>query len=111
MSIIYLSPHLDDVALSCGGLIWEQTQSGDSVEIWTICAGDPPQDRLSPFAEELHQRWRVGHNAVDIRREEDIHSCRLLGAKYRHFEVPDAIYRIHPKTRNKIVYPPRYRGA
>ena len=29
MRWIYLSPHFDDAVLSCGGLIWEQTHSGD----------------------------------------------------------------------------------
>jgi LmbE family N-acetylglucosaminyl deacetylase len=104
MSIIYLSPHLDDAALSCGGLIWEQVQSGESVEVWTICAGDPPSDKLSPFAEELHQRWQVGDNTVAIRRSEDIRSCQILGAKYHHFDFLDAIYRVHAKTRDYLYY-------
>lgn len=103
MNIIYLSPHFDDAALSCGGLIWEQVQSGNPVEMWTICAGAPPGNKLSPFAEELHQRWQVGHDAVNIRRREDKKSCQILGAKYRHFDIPDAIYRIHPKT-NEFLY-------
>jgi len=42
MHWIYLSPHLDDAVLSCGGIIWQQVQSGHQVEIWTICAADPP---------------------------------------------------------------------
>lgn len=102
MFIIYLSPHLDDVALSCGGLIWEQSKSGSSVEIWTICAGDPPMDKLSPLAKKLHQRWQLGSNAVAFRREEDKHSCCVLGVKYRHFRIPDAIYRLHPKTKEYL---------
>jgi hypothetical protein len=36
MRWIYLSPHLDDAALSAGGLIYEQTQAGIQVEIWTF---------------------------------------------------------------------------
>ena len=68
MHWIYLSPHLDDAVLSCGGLIWEQVQLGERVEIWTIFAGDPPAEMLTPFAEELHTRWGCGLNAVEIRR-------------------------------------------
>lgn len=93
MKWIYLSPHLDDAALSCGGLIWEQTQRGDRVEIWTICAGDPPAGELSPFAAELHQRWQIGVEAVARRREEDLASCQTLSAAPRHFPLPDCIYR------------------
>jgi len=99
MNIIYLSPHFDDAALSCGGLIWEQVESGNPVEVWTICAGDSPKNKLSPFAEELHNRWQVGPDAVIIRQGEDIKSCQILGAKPRHFDIPDAIYRVHPKTK------------
>ncbi|MEZ4728018.1 MAG: PIG-L family deacetylase [Caldilineaceae bacterium] len=39
---IYLSPHLDDVALSCGGQIFGATRTGQRVLIVTITAGDPP---------------------------------------------------------------------
>jgi LmbE family N-acetylglucosaminyl deacetylase len=102
MSIIYLSPHFDDVSLSCGGLIWDQTQASDSVEVWTICAGDPPNERLSTFAKELHQRWGLEYDAVALRREEDIQSCHILGTKYRHFDIPDAIYRLHPKSKEYL---------
>lgn len=98
MNWIYLSPHLDDVALSCGGLAWQQVQAGDTVSIWTICAGDPPAGPLSVFAESLHDRWGTGREAVRQRRQEDIASCTELGATYRHFNIPDCIYRAAPDT-------------
>jgi LmbE family N-acetylglucosaminyl deacetylase len=98
MQTIYLSPHLDDVALSCGGFIWEQTKAGEAVEIWTICAGFPPDDNLSPYAKELHHRWGGGRDATKHRRKEDIKSCGVLGVPHRHFEIPDAIYRRDPKS-------------
>jgi LmbE family N-acetylglucosaminyl deacetylase len=94
MQWIYLSPHLDDIALSCGGLVWEQNVHGDSVEIWSICAGDPPLSFLSGFAESLQTRWNLEHDASELRRQEDIASCHLLGAGYRHFPLPDCIYRV-----------------
>jgi LmbE family N-acetylglucosaminyl deacetylase len=90
---IYLSPHFDDVALSCGGLAWEQAQAGEQVGIWTICAGGAPEGALSPFAESLHARWGAGGEAVQARRLEDIASCELLGTSHRHFPIPDCIYR------------------
>jgi LmbE family N-acetylglucosaminyl deacetylase len=93
MHWIYLSPHLDDVALSCGGLLWEQAQAGGMVSIWTICAGDPPDEPLSAFAEELHARWQAGREAYQQRRQEDILACQRLGATYQHFSIPDCIYR------------------
>ena len=91
---IYLSPHFDDVVLSCGGLVWEQVQAGNAVHIWTICGGAPePSQPFSAFAEALHQRWGTGPSAVAARREEDIASCKVVGAKHRHLPVFDCIYR------------------
>ena len=90
---VYLSPHLDDAALSCGGLIWEQAQAGAAVSVWTACAGDPPAGALSGFAEELHERWQTGREAVQLRREEDRAACAHMQAAYRHLPIPDGIYR------------------
>jgi LmbE family N-acetylglucosaminyl deacetylase len=102
MDWIYLSPHLDDVTLSVGGLVWEQTAAGEKVGIWTICGGDPPPGDLSPFAAAIHQRWGVGPEAIGARRTEDIESCRVLGAEYLHFNLPDCIYRRSPQTREHL---------
>lgn len=98
MEWVYLSPHLDDVALSCGGLVWEQVQAGRSVSIWTICAADPPDEPLSPYASTLHTRWQAGRDATRLRRAEDRESVEQLGAAAVHFPVPDCIYRRSPQT-------------
>ena len=98
MPWIYVSPHLDDAALSCGGLVWEQAQAGETISIWTVCAGEPPDGDFSPFAQELHARWEVGQNALAKRRIEDVNACRRLGASYQHFSIPDCIYRRHPQS-------------
>jgi LmbE family N-acetylglucosaminyl deacetylase len=95
---VYLSPHFDDVALSCGGLVWEQAQAGEPVSIWTVCTGDPPAGELSAFAQELHTRWMAGTNATAYRKQEDLASCLRLGAAARYFNIPDCIYRRHPLT-------------
>ncbi len=97
MQWVYLSPHPDDAALSCGGLIWEQAHSGEGAGIWTICAGGPPEAPLSPFAEALHDRWGTGREASAQRRKEDLESCAILGAVPRHFPIPDCIYRRSPR--------------
>lgn len=96
MEWIYLSPHFDDVALSCGGLVWEQVRSGAKVSIWTVCAGEPPLKPFSTYAQDLHTRWGTGQDAVLVRRAEDLLSCQRLGATSRHLSIPDAIYRHSP---------------
>lgn len=93
MNWIYLSPHFDDVAYSCGGLVWEQTRIGDDASIWTICAGEPPPEPVSRYAESLHERWETGPDAVAVRSTEDCNSNRLMGASSLNFSIPDAIYR------------------
>lgn len=93
MEWVYLFPHFDDVAFSCGGLVWEQGKAGKTVAIWTICGGKIPAGDLSPFAESLHQRWETGREAVALRQQEDQGACKILGASYRYFDIPDAIYR------------------
>ncbi len=98
MNWIYLSPHLDDVALSLGGLLWEQAAFGEVTTIWTICAGEAPDAPLSTFAESLHARWETGTEAMATRRLEDIKSCAVLRALYRHFSIPDCIYRQSERT-------------
>lgn len=96
MKWIFLSPHLDDIAFSCGALVWDLANDGHKVEIWTIHAGDPPDDDLSPLANELHLNWGLGLDAVRIRRDEDHKACQIIGATPRYFSYLDCIYRKTP---------------
>lgn len=95
---IYLSPHLDDAALSCGGQIYQQTQRGERVLIVTVMAGDPPVDAVSQYAESLQKRWELLTDAVAARRAEDMAACRIMGTDWLHWQVADCIYRLHPDT-------------
>ncbi len=97
MRWIYLSPHFDDAAFSCGGLISKQVRRDLITAIWTICAGDPPPYPLSSFAQSLHARWQAEGNPVNQRRREDLTACGKLGAAWRHFSIPDCIYRRSPR--------------
>jgi hypothetical protein len=96
---ICISPHLDDAALSCGGWINAQTQQGQLVEIWTICAGQAPPGEISPLAQVCHFQWGTGtaDETVALRRLEDEKAGSRLGAAVRHFDVPDCIYRRGPQ--------------
>jgi len=95
MRWIYLSPHFDDAVLSCGGLIWEQTHSGVAVEIWTVCAGNPPPGPASDYATGMHNVWNTGtaQETVELRRIEDRNAARRVGAIVQHLPIPDGIYR------------------
>ncbi len=95
MRWIYLSPHLDDAVLSCGGLIFEQSRQGLQTEIWTVFAGDAPDGPLSPLALRCHADWGIPdvHELVAIRRDEDQAAAAMVGAEIAHFSLPDCIYR------------------
>lgn len=99
---IYLAPHLDDVALSCGGQIFLRCQAGETVLIVTIMAGDVGTTAVSEFAQSLHTRWELANDIIAQRRAEDIAACQILGADYQHWEIPDCIYRGEGET--AVVY-------
>lgn len=97
MNWVYFSPHPDDAAMSCGGIIHQQVRSGDTVLIWTLFSGDPPVGDLTPFATSLHRRWGVSAvAAMASRRDEDRRAADRLGAELYSFNLPDCIYRRLP---------------
>ena len=97
---IYLSPHLDDAVLSCGGRIWQQVRAGEHVLVVTIFGGIPaPNAPLSSFAQELHARWGHMADAATRRQEEDLAALALLGAVAAHWPYTDCIYRQTPDGR------------
>ena len=95
---LYLSPHLDDAALSCGGQIAQATRQGRRVLIVTVMAGDPPMEAGNDYIVSLHARWELDRDAAAQRRAEDLAACALLGADALHLDVPDCIYRTDPAT-------------
>ena len=91
---VYLSPHLDDAILSCGGTIWQQVRAGERVLVVTVFASAPgPGAPLSPFAQALHERWGHPADAVATRQQEDLAAVAILGARANHWPYTDCIYR------------------
>jgi LmbE family N-acetylglucosaminyl deacetylase len=94
MTIVYLSPHLDDAVLSCGGAIRRQAAQGEPVLVITLITADvAPGTPLSPFAQRLHREWGSHPQPFSLRRAEDLAALTLLGARAMHLEYLDAIYR------------------
>ena len=52
MTHVFVAPHPDDVALSCGGLIASLRELGQNVTIITVYSGDGGTDRLSGYQRE-----------------------------------------------------------
>jgi LmbE family N-acetylglucosaminyl deacetylase len=105
---LYLSPHLDDVVLSCGGQIARATRAGTPVEILTICAGDEPARGApvaSPLVREIYTLWKLAPGeAMATRRREDADAGRALGARIRHWDLQEAIHRLDPES-DRALYP------
>lgn len=95
---IYLSPHPDDVPLSCGGHIYQKSRAGERVLIVTVAAGEPQTEVRSIFAEFQHHSWGLDEGDVRAtRRAEDARAAARIGAEYIAWSLPDAIYRLHPE--------------
>jgi LmbE family N-acetylglucosaminyl deacetylase len=93
---VYLSPHMDDAALSCGGAIARFTAAGQRVLVVNVCSGSPPPGGpLSPFAALQHERWGLPPDqAVARRLAEDAEALAILGADGLELGLLDAIYRL-----------------
>ena len=111
---LYLSPHFDDAALSCGGQIATLTAAGQSVLVVTITGGEPPAEAPSDTVRQLHERWATSLLAegqpgeaaglmVAQRRAEDRAALAVLGAEWLHLSFLDCIYRCGPDDR--ALYP------
>jgi LmbE family N-acetylglucosaminyl deacetylase len=92
---VYLSPHLDDAALSCGGLIARQRTAGEGVLVVTLCTAAPhPDGPFSDLAEEFHREWGLAPAQVlATRLAEDAAALDILGADSFAAGMLDAIYR------------------
>jgi LmbE family N-acetylglucosaminyl deacetylase len=99
---LYLSPHLDDAILSCGGLIRCQRMNGELVTVVTLCAGTPDYAQLSPFAQQYHAAWGDLPDLLASRRAEDEAVLSRWGATAYHLNTLDSIYR---RTDGKHAYP------
>lgn len=91
---LYLSPHLDDVVLSCGGQVHQRCARGERVLVLTIFGGEPPAGPLSELAAQiLEQMGLERRDALAIRRAEDAAACEILGAEAVHWPFSEATFR------------------
>jgi len=90
---IFVQPHFDDVAWSCGGTCARAAAAG-RVLLATVCSDGPATGApLSALAVRLHALWGTGERAVNVRRGEDGEAAALLGAEPLWLGLRDALYR------------------
>jgi len=92
---IFLSPHYDDIALSCGGTAAVLSTAGRTPEVALIFGDHPDPDQpLTGFAQQLHKQWGMGAaEVISGRRAEERMASVALGTCDRFLPFRDAIYR------------------
>ncbi len=91
---LFLSPHLDDAVLSCGGIIHRLVQRGERVIIVTAMAGEPSDDLPdSPVIDAVKARWISGMSPFNIRRREDAQAAQSLGAQVYDLALLECSFR------------------
>lgn len=98
---VYLSPHFDDAALSCGGAIARHSSRGARILVINLCTAAPdPSGTFSDLAQEFHRYWQLQpHEVVSVRLHEDQLAMERIGADTYSAGLLDAIYRL-PDTYN-----------
>jgi LmbE family N-acetylglucosaminyl deacetylase len=96
---IFLSPHFDDIALSCGGMAAHLAKRGARCICLTIFTAPAPGDApISDYMQDMHGKWAnaTGHEMAtinEVRREEERAAMRLLNLQPVWLDLPDAPYR------------------
>ncbi len=103
---IFLSPHYDDIALSCGGTARLAARAGARPQIALVFGSEPDLSQpLTDFAEEMHRGWGLDTTAVIAgRRAEEAAASAILGADDLFLPFHDAIYRGTHYTSNDILF-------
>lgn len=111
--VVVLSPHLDDAALSCFGLL-EQLDGVLSRLVITICCGNPaPAPGVGKIDEFRDDPDFSDYGTPFERRREDVAAMEYLGCDFVHLGFEDGVYRrsptsgeyIYRTTREKFVRP------
>lgn len=97
--LLVLSPHFDDAALSCGGLIARTTARGGRVIVATVMAA-VPRHLLN-----RHVQAAKACAYVSTRSQEDEAAMRILGASRALGPFADCIYRLST-TGTRFAYEP-----
>ncbi len=87
---LLLSPHLDDVAFSCGGLAAGLAQSGWRVVIATAFTRSVHPATGFALACQRDKQLPDDVDYLALRRDEDRAACAALGAEQRLLDLPEA---------------------
>lgn len=93
MTLIVVSPHLDDAVLSCGQLL----AANPGAVVITVFAGIPVGDvPLTDY--DVRSGWVSARGAVEGRRDEDRRAASVLGYQAQHLDFLDRQYGVAVNT-------------
>ncbi len=93
MTALLLSPHLDDVAFSCGGTAARLARAGWRVVVATVFTRSVPAPQGFALACQLDKGLAAGVDYLAVRRAEDLLSVAALGAEAAHLDFAEAPHR------------------
>jgi LmbE family N-acetylglucosaminyl deacetylase len=97
--VVILSPHLDDAALSCGGLLHALRQRASTLVVSLSCA--TPRVLTSKGSSKIAHRR--GYVSSQTRRGEDIAAMHSVDSDFVHLGFADGVYRRSPLT-GRLIY-------
>ena len=103
---LFLSPHYDDVALSCGGTALLLAQADRRPEVALLFGAEPDSAQsLTAFALGQHEGWGLGAaEVIAARRAEEAAAAAFLGVRVAYLPFRDAIYRGEWYTSNELLF-------
>ena len=90
---LFLSPHLDDAAFSCGGTVAQLADAGWRCVVATAFTASVPDPQGFALACQLDKGLGPEVDYMALRRDEDAAACALLGAEPRWLDLPEAPHR------------------
>ncbi|MEO6951021.1 MAG: PIG-L family deacetylase [Polyangia bacterium] len=104
---VFVQPHLDDVAWSCGGTVRRLARQAPCRVVTVFDRSPEPSRSLSPFARMLHTAWGAGRDPLPMRRAENERALRILGATGEGLSIHEALYRDPPvSSSGELLTPP-----
>ncbi len=90
---LFLSPHLDDVVFSCGGLVAQLGDAGWRTVMATAFTRSVPDPTGFALACQTDKGLEPGVDYMALRREEDRTAAAILGTEPRWLDLPEAPHR------------------
>ena len=94
MKALFVSPHLDDVVFSCGGVVAKMVERGDDVIVATVFTGSVATPRGFALACQTDKGLAPEVDYMALRRAEDLEAAAELGVRsVRHLGLLEAPHR------------------